>query len=122
MYVKYILSRKSSGNFYQNIYKSDFFEFCGIMEGADVNPFVKTIINTLNDTAPQLFHKCPYEGEIEVINATILGEKAFLLFPTATYCAELLIFDNKKKQFLSSKTIVDIKNGIDVLNLDLLKN
>ncbi|KAL7014482.1 hypothetical protein ACKWTF_015957 [Chironomus riparius] len=56
LYIQYVLSRKSSGNFCQNIYKSDLIEFCGIMDGADVNPFVKSVINILNSTAPQLFH------------------------------------------------------------------
>lgn len=122
IYIQYIVGHKTSGNSCQQFYKSDLIEFCGLMDENNANPLVKSIINVLNYTAPQLFHKCPYEGQIEVINATIHGEKAFVLFPTGTYCAEWNFFDDKKKQIASFKFFCEIKNSFDVLDMGILKN
>jgi len=122
IYVQYIAGRKTSGNTCQQYYKSDLFDFCDFMDENNANPLVKSIVNVLNYTAPQLFHKCPYEGQIEVINATVHGEKAFVLFPTGTYCAEWNIFDDKKKPIASFKFFCEIKNSLDIMDMVILKN
>ncbi|KAL7014480.1 hypothetical protein ACKWTF_015955 [Chironomus riparius] len=121
-YIQYILSRRTSGNVCQNIFKSDLIEFCGLMDGMDANPMIKNIILILNETAPTLFHKCPYEGETAVTNATIQDDKALFFIPTGTYCSEVNFFDNKKKQYVNVKMINDIKNSLDILGITERKN
>jgi len=117
IYIQYILGRKTNGNFCQIIFKSDLIEFCGIMEGVDANPLIKNIVHMLNETAPQLFHKCPYEGQIVVTNATIQVEKSLIAFPSGIYCTELNSFDDKKKQVMAVKLTAELKNGFNFFGL-----
>jgi len=121
-YIQYILSRKTSGNFCQNMFKSDLIEFCGLMDGADANPMIKNIIMVLNETAPQLFHKCPYEGETSVTNVTIQVEKALFFIPTGIYCSDVNVFDSKKNQLANIRLINDIKNNMDIFGITEKKN
>jgi hypothetical protein len=117
LYIQYILGRKTSGNYCQNIYKSDLIEFCGIMEGVDANPLIKNIFHLLNATAPQLLHKCPYEGHVVVTNVTLAMEKSIISFPSGTYCTEFNIFDDKKKQVIAVKMLAEVKNGFSIFGL-----
>ena len=121
-YIQFIMGRRTSGNFCQNMFKSDLVEVCGLMDGAEANPIMKNFIYVLNETAPSLFHKCPYEGETIVNNATIQVEKAVFFLPTGTYCSDTNFFDHKKKQFVNVKLIIEVKSTMDVLGLTEKKN
>lgn len=120
-YIQYIIGRKTSGNDCQNLFKSDFIEVCGLMDGLDANPLIKNIIHVMNETAPQLFQKCPYDGELIVTNATFQIEKGIIAFPTGTYCTETNVFDDKKRQVLVVKLTFEIMNGFNFFGL-LSKN
>ncbi|CAG9811654.1 unnamed protein product [Chironomus riparius] len=117
IYIQYILGRKNSGNFCQNIFKSDLIEFCELMEGVAANPMIQNLFHLLNDTAPQLFQKCPYQGSIIVTNATFDLEKSLVVFPSGLYCTELNSFDDKKKQVTAVKLTFEIKNGFNFFGL-----
>jgi hypothetical protein len=104
------------------MFKSDLIEYCGIMDGADTNPMIKTIIVVLNETAPTLFHKCPYDGETSVTNVTIEADKALFFVPTGTYCSDLNVFDTNKKQIANIRMINDVKNTLDIFGITEKKN
>lgn len=51
------------GNIYREVINTHKLDFCGLMGNSLSNPFVSSIMNEVKASAPQLFHKCPYEGE-----------------------------------------------------------
>lgn len=121
-YFQYILSRRSNGNVCQNMFTSDLVEICDLMDGVDTNPMIKNVVLLLNETAPTLLHKCPYEGETTVTNVTIEPAKALVFFPSGTYCSEFNFFNNKKKQIANVRMIQEIKNNKDILGIILKKD
>ncbi|KAG5673448.1 hypothetical protein PVAND_003494 [Polypedilum vanderplanki] len=105
--------KKTNGNFYQTIFKTDLIDFCRVMLGEDTNPLMKNAIIVFRDSAPNLFKKCPYEGEIVVTNASIDDKKAFLnLFPTGVYKHEFLIFYGNKSKIGVFKLFTEFKNEL----------
>ena len=43
-------------------------EWCSFMDGTAINPLIKLVSTFINETFPQLYHKCPYEGELNFFN------------------------------------------------------
>jgi hypothetical protein len=46
------------------------------MDGLDYNLFLKLIFDIIRQSIPELFHKCPYEGTMELLSITIDKEMA----------------------------------------------
>ena len=60
-------------------------DWCSLMAGTSGNVFYSTAINLVRDSKPDLFHKCPYEGEINGYNISVDVSKYPSVFPSGTY-------------------------------------
>lgn len=70
------------------------------MNGLIANLFLMTILAEVKDSAPQLFHKCPYQGSIDVYNLTTDSQKAFDVFPEGIYRLNFSVFKGSKEVFV----------------------
>lgn len=118
-YVEYILSHRTNLNVFQNMFKSNLIEYCDLMDGMDTNPMIKNVILVLNETAPTLFHKCPYEGVTTLTNVTIESANGLIFIPSGTFCSELNFFDRKRKPLAAVKMIHENKNSMDIMGVIL---
>lgn len=98
IYIELVYSYRY-GTIYREVIHSPKLEFCGIMEGSLNNPFLSSIINEIRDSVPELFHKCPYEGEIDLMNLTTAHEKATAVFWDGYYKFELFVWKNNIEVF-----------------------
>jgi len=83
------------GTIFRQIIDTKQVEWCGIMDGSESNPILKFMIDQLRPTAARLFHKCPYEGDLEVKNITMdssIYDKNTQVFPQGNYRADAFIF------------------------------
>jgi hypothetical protein len=87
-------------------------EWCGIMSGEDSHPIFTLLIDQLKTTAANLFHLCPYEGEIDLKNVTIDDNVASSnqLVPNGIYRTVLSAIKNKKT-VTNVSLIFEIKSG-----------
>jgi len=99
-YVQSILNYRY-GTIFRQVIDSKQIEWCGFMSGSDVHPYFKLTIDQLRKSAPDLFHKCPYEGEIDIYNITVneLYKDAAFYFPEGIYRLDMLIFRNESQTF-----------------------
>jgi len=107
-YVQMILSFKY-GTIFRQVIDTKQIEWCGFMSGSNVHPFFKLTIDQLRKSASSLFHKCPYDGEIDLKNVTVneLYSEGAFGFPQGIYRVDILIFRNKTQTF---KVIADSEN------------
>lgn len=97
IYLQYSIARKTSGNFFQDYFRTELIEFCGVMTGAKTNPFLKGILDGVGKTAPELIHHCPYKaGLLNASNLIIDGSKTFNFPLEGTYKIELTFYGKSK--------------------------
>lgn len=80
------------GTIYRQVLDTHPLEWCGIMDGSATHPLLALLIEQLKGSAPKLFQKCPYYGDIDVYNVTIDRSKNIQkssIFPEGTYRGEL---------------------------------
>ena len=58
------------------------------------------IMIQLKDSAPQMFHKCPYNGELNLTNVTINDKKGLDSFPEGFYKISFFVSDVKFNELL----------------------
>lgn len=75
------------GTIFRQVLDSKVIDFCGIMDGTVFNPLLKHVFETIGESAPKLFHKCPYDGLNEFYNITMNNERARIAatFPDGIY-------------------------------------
>ena len=88
-YFQFILFYRY-GNIYREVIDSKKREWCAIMDGVQTHPYINLLIAQLKDSAPKLFHKCPYIGEHNLYNISVNEDKAFDLFPQGYYKIKVL--------------------------------
>lgn len=87
------------GTIFREVIHSPKMEWCSMMDGAAANPIFSSILQEIKDSVPNLLHKCPYEGEIDLKNITTAHEKAASVFWEGYYKFELLVWKNSKELF-----------------------
>ena len=90
-YVQLVLNYRY-GTIFRQVLDTHLIEWCGIMDGSATHPWLALVIDQLKGTAPALFHKCPYFGDLDVNNVTIDRQKnnqKSSMFPEGTYRGEL---------------------------------
>ena len=98
-YVQFILNYRY-GTIFRQVIDTYQCEWCGIMSGGETNPFIEGVINVVKSAAPALFHKCPYEGEMDLKNITYDGasfDHHTKTFPQGTYRIDIIVFRNEKQ-------------------------
>lgn len=98
-YVQFVLNYRY-GTIFRQVIDTHQYEWCGIMSGGETNPFIEGVISVIKDAAPGLFHKCPYEGDMDLSNITYDGN-AFdhhaKTFPQGTYRIDVFVFKDGKQ-------------------------
>ena len=97
------------GTIFRQIIDTKQNDWCGIMEGAETNPLIKMMTGHLNSTVPQLIHKCPYEGELDLFNFTLSNGSPTQaeIFPQGYYKLVVIVSKN-------NRTIVTVKIKGDI--------
>jgi len=92
------------GTIFRQIIDTKQNEWCGFMEGAETFPLIRMMTGHLNSTVPQLIHKCPYEGELDLFNFTLSNGSPpeSQIFPQGYYKLVVIVFKN-------NRTIVTVK-------------
>ena len=67
------------------------------MDGASVNPLISSVVNEIRDSVLELFHKCPYEGDIDLVNLTTMHEKVSAVFWDGYYKFKIFVWKNNVK-------------------------
>lgn len=66
IYFQVIMSYRF-GNIYRPMIDTKAIDLCAIMEGNTFNPFMKIIIDRINQYFPNVLHKCPYgKGKLKI--------------------------------------------------------
>lgn len=85
------------GTIFRQIMDTKQLEWCSIMDGTESNTLLKFLISQLKGSLDDLFHKCPYEGEMDLRNVTLdssLYDKTTQLFPEGIYRGTIFIIKN----------------------------
>jgi hypothetical protein len=83
---------------YRPAYPNVKFDFCEIMRGDGMfNKFALYLISFVKDSVPQLFHKCPFSGRLELPNITLTSKTVPIdrLLPAGIYKVSLDISQNR---------------------------
>lgn len=100
IYVQLIIRYRYGLKFHQVIDTKQI-EWCSVMNGDDsnLNPLIKLMANNLKEKTPTLFQKCPYTGELDFQNISVITEdfKESEIFPEGTYRSSLYVFKDNKK-------------------------
>lgn len=105
-----IHKHESSG--YRQIFKLSKIEWCSFMAGtAKSNYMINFIVNTIKEsTGEQLFHKCPYEGRIEILEFSMKNEKLFSIYPRGKYQLDIKIADENNAELMTVGFEFDLLN------------
>ena len=101
IYVQLILNYRY-GTIFRQVIDTHQHEWCAIMNGGDTNPIIKLTVDQLRKSAGSLFHKCPYEGDLDLNNVTIdeIYEKNEpFRFPEGTYRLDVIVCRNTSQAF-----------------------
>lgn len=67
------------------------------------------IINTIKQTTGEkLFHKCPYQGRVEIVNLRIRNENLFSIYPRGKYLLKIGIFDEKNLDMMTVAVEIEL--------------
>lgn len=83
------------GTIFRQIIDTKKLEICAILNNEDTNPFVRLMIDMLKSRAPNLIHKCPFNGNWDLTNFTVdmdLMDKVSMIFPEGTYRLDISFF------------------------------
>ena len=87
------------GTIFRQVIDSKQNEWCSFMEGTDTFPLLKSIVVYINSTFPQLIHKCPYKGELDLFNYTLSAGLPIQsqIFPQGYYKLVIIVHKNNKE-------------------------
>lgn len=69
------------------------------------------IINTCRGSASkEIFHKCPFQGKIQVYNFTLNNDKLLSIFPNGRYKMIFHYFNGQGKTLLQVEMEIDLNN------------
>lgn len=78
---------------------------------AKSNYMINFIIGTVKEsTGQQLFHKCPYEGRIELMKISMKNEKLFSIYPRGKYLLRVKIADGNNIDMMTVAIEFDLLN------------
>lgn len=102
------------GTIYRQVLDTHPIEWCEQMDGTNAHPLLSLIIEISKESAQELYHKCPYFGDVDVMNATIDRSKNLgkaTMFPEGTYLGEL-IFIKDSIQIFKMTLSFEIKSAL----------
>jgi hypothetical protein len=99
----------------RSIYPKITFDFCAVMRGDGiVEKFTLFMINFFRNSVPQLFHKCPFSGRMNLPNITLSVKSLPIdrLLPSGMYKAVIGTIHNNTKTF-QMEVQVEIASKLD---------
>lgn len=95
-YLQVIMAKKTASNYFQDYFRTELIEYCGVMDGSKTNPLFKMILDALG-SVPVLIHKCPYKSGLLNASNIPLDANKLMAFPlTGVYKTELTFYNKKK--------------------------
>lgn len=107
-YVRMIIYYRY-GTIFRQVLDINDFDFCNLFDKPNINPLMKLVIDMMRNRVPKVFHKCPYVGEWDLKNYTVVLEfldHTSMLFPQGIYKVDTLIIFNGS---IIHKTITTIE-------------
>jgi hypothetical protein len=86
----------------RQIYPTTTFDFCAVMRGDGlVEKLTLFVISFFRDSIPQLFHKCPFYGPLQLYNITLSTRDLPIdkLLPSGIYKIGVTIIHNNTRAF-----------------------
>lgn len=110
----HILTSYRYGNIYREVIDTKLINWCQMMDGVDQNLFFKLILDSIRDSAPGIFHKCPYGGLFEFYNITVTDEvvKKVSIFPDGQYRYNITISTKPDRIILVMRIDFEIKSPL----------
>lgn len=95
---------------FRRIFKINKVDWCGFMAGfAKPNYMINYFMNIIKEsTSKELFHKCPYEGEVEIVNKALKDSSMVSIYPPSKYRIEVKISDGNNAVLLRIQLDIDI--------------
>lgn len=95
-----------AGKILRRVFKAPRIEWCSLMDGSSKNPirFFKAFLESMNETSPEIFLKCPFIGTYEFNNLT-LAKKFLMVVPSGSYVFSINMTTNKCKMSFKGKMI-----------------
>lgn len=99
---------------FRQIFKLTKVEWCAFMAGTTKsNYMINLLVSTIKDsTSKELFHKCPYEGKIELMKISMKNDKLFSIIPSGNYKIRVEIMDGNSAGLFTVELVVDLHNEI----------
>lgn len=99
---------KSDNNKLRRVFKLPKTEWCSLMEGSSKNSnrFFKAFLDTMRETTPEIFIKCPFSGVYEFYNVS-MAKKFYMIMPSGHFMVSINVTDpvNKSKVHMKSHLI-----------------
>ncbi|CAG9811658.1 unnamed protein product [Chironomus riparius] len=109
MHFQFILHYRY-GTIYREVIDTKKREWCSIMDGMQTHMYIMLIIRQLKESAPKLFHKCPYQGDYQLYNITVDESKAFDMFPQGYYKLKVVVFNSTDDMVFKIDLLFEIKS------------
>lgn len=74
----------NTGTTLRKVFQTPKFDVCSHMDESNVSTALSIFMDQMTSDKP-IFHKCPYEGKVELINFDMRGDKSFGIYPAGTY-------------------------------------
>lgn len=97
---------------FRQIFKINKVDWCGFMAGfAKPNYMITFFMKIIKEsTSKELFHKCPYEGEVDIINKALKDSSMVSIYPPGKYRIEVKVSDGNNAVMLRIRLDIDIFN------------
>lgn len=114
-FLQYTIARKTKDNYFQDYFRTELIEICGVMEGAkNTNPFLKGVLAAVGSSAPELIHPCPYNvGFVNATNIKYDTSKTFYFPIYGHFKIELMIYSKKKTPMTLFRTDEERSGSVD---------
>jgi hypothetical protein len=53
------------GTIDREVFKALDVDWCALMNGTDVHPAIKVVVNVIKESVPEIVHDCPYQKVVQ---------------------------------------------------------
>ena len=80
----------------RQIFKMPRVDWCEITNGdKNVKGMLRTLLDSIRESIPELIQPCPYSGHYEKLNVTV-SRKSLVFFPSGTFRVDFKLFIDDK--------------------------
>lgn len=99
---------------YRQIFKLSKIEWCSFMDGSSKksNYLINFFVNTIRESVDkQLFHKCPFQDRVELVNMTMKNDKLFSIYPRGQYRLSVKMLDADNREMYVNLLEIDLMSS-----------